>query len=141
MPGLGNLQVVRLRGNLLLSLQGELSDAAVNALKETVAEKVSRSQGVTGLIIDVSGIDVMDSYISRTIRDLSVICKLMGVTTVLAGMDPHVAMTLVEMGLDFSGVHTALNLDVALDRLNEVAARPRRRRGQRRAAPRAGRAG
>jgi rsbT antagonist protein RsbS len=69
-------------------------------------------------VIDVSGIDVMDSYISRTIRDISIIARLMGVRTVISGMDAMIAMTLVEMGMDLSGVNTELNLESALDLLD-----------------------
>lgn len=65
------------------------------------------------------GINMMDSYISRSIRDISLIARLMGVETVISGMSPVIAMTLVEMGMDMSDLRAALNLEAALALLAE----------------------
>jgi rsbT antagonist protein RsbS len=88
-------------------------------LKDDVAREIEAS-GPWGLVIDVSGVDIMDSYITRTIRDIALIARLMGVRTVLSGMAPMIAMTLVEMGMELAGVATELNLELALERLRST---------------------
>jgi rsbT antagonist protein RsbS len=107
------IPIIRLRRNLLVSIQVELSDQLVDRLKADVSE-VIRESDVRGLVIEVSGVDVFDSYIARSIRDLARIAHLLGVTTVLAGLDPGMAMTLVEMAMTMDGLHTALDLSDAL---------------------------
>jgi rsbT antagonist protein RsbS len=67
-----------------------------------------------GLVLDLAAVDLMDSYITRCVRDLAVSARLMGVPTVVCGVRPVVADTLVEMGLELGDVLTALNLDSAL---------------------------
>jgi rsbT antagonist protein RsbS len=108
--------IIRLHDSLIVSIQIELSDGLVLALKDDLAQEIRRSE-VKGLIIEVSGVDVLDSFIARSIRDMAEIAKLMGVRTVLAGLDAAMAMTLVEMGMTMAGVVTALNMEAALQLL------------------------
>jgi len=108
------IPIIRLRGILLVSVQVELSDHVVLQLKEDVTQAVRNSE-VRGLILDLTGIDFMDSYISRAIRDVIVMTGLMGVSSVVCGIHPSIAMTMVEMGVDLQGAPMALNLDTALD--------------------------
>lgn len=108
------IPIIRLRGILLVSVQVELSDRVVLQLKEDVTQAVRQSE-VRGLILDLTGIDFMDSYISRAIRDVIVMTGLMGVSSVVCGIHPSIAMTMVEMGVDLQGAPMALNLDAALD--------------------------
>lgn len=114
------IPIIRLRKSLLVSIQVELSDRLIDQLKDDVSQAI-RGNDVHGLVVEVSGVDVFDSYIARSIRDLAQIAHLLGVNTVVAGLDPAMAMTLVEMGMYMSGVHTALDLDGALDRLASLA--------------------
>ena len=131
------IPIIRLHGNLIVSLQGTLSDRLVAQLKEDVTERILVTKA-RGLIIDVSGIDIMDSYITRNLRDIGLISRMMGVTTAISGLDPMIAMTLVEMGLSLQGVRTEMNLEDALRYLKseqEVRGRGARkisRRSQRR---------
>jgi rsbT antagonist protein RsbS len=113
------IPIIRLYGNLIVSIQVSLSDDLVVGLKEDITESIEE-YGARGLIIDLSGIDLMDSYISRSIRDIALISKLMGVKTVISGMDPMVAMTLVEMGLEMDDVRTALSLEDAIELLGRI---------------------
>ena len=108
------IPIIRLRGILLVSVQVELSDSVVLQLKEDVTQAVRQSE-VRGLILDLTGIDFMDSYISRAIRDVIVMTGLMGVTSVVCGIHPSIAVTMVEMGVALEGAPMALNLDAALD--------------------------
>ena len=112
------IPIIRLYDCLVVSIQVAVSDELVISLKEDVTEEIERT-GAKGLVIDISGISMMDSYITRTIRDIGLIASLMGVPTAISGMDPAIAMTLVEMDMDLEGVHTALNLESALEYFKE----------------------
>ena len=112
------IPIIKLYDTLIVSIQVELSDRLVMTLKDDIATMIQRV-GPRGLIIDVSGVDIMDSYISRTIRDIGMIARLMGVQTVICGLDPNIAMTLVEIGMGFEGVATELNMEAAFESLHE----------------------
>jgi rsbT antagonist protein RsbS len=113
------IPIVRLSGKLIVSIQTALSDTVVDRLQQDVAAACERGDA-RGLVVDVSGVDVLDSYITRSLRDLAVMARLMGVETVVCGLRPAVAMTLVEMGMELPGVRTALNLDRALALLDAL---------------------
>lgn len=110
------IPIIRLRDLLIVSIQLALSDELVAALKEDLSEDLATLE-VRGLIIEVSGVDVFDSYIAASISAIAGIARFMGVETVVAGLDAGMAIALVEMGLDMPGVRTALNLDMAVDQL------------------------
>ncbi len=112
------IPVIRLAGNLLVSIQVEMTDRVLAQLKDDVATAVD-SSGASGLVIDVAGIETMDSFISRSICDLALIARLMGVPTVLCGIRPAVAVTLAEMGINLRGVPNVLDLDEAVSLLAE----------------------
>jgi rsbT antagonist protein RsbS len=112
------IPVIRLAGNLLVSIQVEMTDRVLAKLKDDVASAVD-SSGASGLVIDVAGIETMDSFISRSICDLALIARLMGVPTVLCGIRPAVAVTLAEMGINLRGVPNVLDLDEAVSLLAE----------------------
>jgi len=116
MSEISRIPIIKLYENLIVSIQVALSDRLVLQIKDDITAEIE-STGARGLIIDVSGIDVMDSYISRAIRDIGLMARLMGVRTVICGMDPMIAMTLVEMGLDLTGAQSALNLESAIELL------------------------
>ncbi len=120
MSDIARIPIIKLYGNLIVSIQVSLSDQLVVRLKDDITTEIVRHE-VRGLIVDVSGIDVMDSYISRALRDVSLIARLMGVNTVISGMHPVIAVTLVEMGLDLEGMFAAMDLEAALDHLNQQA--------------------
>jgi rsbT antagonist protein RsbS len=107
------IPIVRLRQCLLASIQVDLSDALVAALKDDIAATVLRT-GATGLVIDVSGVELMDSYIARAVRDIGLMVALMGVRSAICGISPGIALTLVEMGMDLKGVRCELDLDSAV---------------------------
>jgi len=112
------IPIIKLYDIILVSIQIELSDNLVIQLRDDITEEI-RNTGANGLIIEVSGIDILDSFIARSIRDIAQIAKLMGVHTILVGLDPDMAITLVEMGLTLSGVSTALNLESAIEKFSE----------------------
>ena len=98
---------------LLVQLDPELTDRAVRALRDRVGTTLE-AQELRGLVLDLASVNFMDSYITRCIRDLAVSAKMMGVPTVICGVQSGVADTLVEMGLTLGDIPTALDLDRAL---------------------------
>ena len=119
------IPIIKLRQNLIVSIQIELTDRIVGELKENLAHDL-RIFEVSGLVIEVSAVDFLDSYIARSIQQIAKIAACMGTQTVLAGLDASVAITLVEMGADMLGVETALDLEDALDLLEARQAEARR---------------
>jgi rsbT antagonist protein RsbS len=108
--------IIRLYGNLIVSLQVELTDRVILDLRDDLAREIQTSNA-RGLVVEVSGVDVFDSFIAGAIQSLSRIAKLMGVHTVLAGLSAPMAVTLVEMGMTLEGLETTLNLESAIERL------------------------
>jgi len=111
-----HIPIIKLYDTFIVSIQVDLSDKLILQLKEDITRAIHRI-GATGLVLDVSGIDIMDSFIARAICDIGKTARLMGVQTVLAGLSPMIAMTLVEMGMELEGVRPALNLEAALELL------------------------
>jgi rsbT antagonist protein RsbS len=104
---------------LLVSIQVDLHDQMAQALQDDLTAKIQKT-GARGVLIDISALEVVDSYIGRMIADLSVMSGLLNARTVLVGMQPAVAITLVELGLSLAGVKTALNIDRGMEWLNAV---------------------
>ncbi len=112
----GAIPIIRLRGVLLVAIQVELSDRLVRDLRSDLGREIQRDD-VHGVILELSGVDTFDTYIARSIRDLAQMAKLMGVRTIVTGLDAGIAITLVEMGMHLEGVPTTLSLETALDML------------------------
>lgn len=111
---------------LIASIQSALSDADLMQLRDALVAKVSsfRSRGV---VVDVTVLDVMDSFASRTLRDLVHIIKLRGAITVIVGIQPEVAFAMVQLGLTLEGVATALDLEEGLMFLDQQTTRKENR--------------
>lgn len=107
---------------LIASIQSALSDADLMQLRDALVQKVStmRSRGV---IVDVTVLDVMDSFASRTLRDIVHMIRLRGAETVIVGIQPEVAFAMVQLGLTLEGVATALDLEEGLAFLDRKTAR------------------
>jgi len=110
------IPVITLYESLVVPIQGTVDDRMMSALQANVMERIE-SGNPKGLIIDVSGIALLDSYMTRNIRDLALIARLMGLRSVVSGLRPELAITLIEMGLEIQGVETALTVERALDML------------------------
>ena len=102
---------------LIATVQSALTDADLMQLRDALVGRVgkSRSQGV---IVDVTALDVLDSFASRTLRDLSHMIRLRGAETVIVGIQPDVAFAMVQLGLTLKGVATVLDLEEGLAFLN-----------------------
>lgn len=118
------IPLIRLFDNLVVSVQVALSDAMIERLVDDVTSTIERTS-VSGLILDFSGADVLDSHVTRRIRDLAVTARFMGVHTVLCGLRRSVVIALVEMGLGTAGIQTTLNLERALELLMARRLAPR----------------
>jgi rsbT antagonist protein RsbS len=122
------IPIIRLHGILLVSIQTALSDQLIVAFKDDVADEI-RKQDAFGLVIEVSGVDIFDSFIARSIQEIAKMARLMGVRTVLAGLNAGMAVTLVEMDMYLDGVETSLNLESALALLGAGRSEPARKVG------------
>jgi rsbT antagonist protein RsbS len=111
---------------LIASIQSDLSDHDLVQLRDDVAEKVGRFKSL-GVIIDVSVLDVMDSFATRTLRVIGDTTKLRGAETVIVGIQPEVAIAMVQLGLTLDGVPTALDLEEGLELLKASINRSRQR--------------
>ena len=103
---------------LIATIQSALGDADLLRLRDKLVEKVGieRSKGV---IVDVTALDVLDSFASRTVRDLAYTIRLRGAETVIVGIQPDVAFAMVQLGITLEGVATALDLEEGLAYLDE----------------------
>jgi rsbT antagonist protein RsbS len=110
------IPIIGLYDDLIVPIQGAIADDVMIALQADVTRRI-QDGNARGLIVDVSGVETLDSFMTRNLRDLALSARLMGVTAVVSGLRPAVAITLVEMGLEIPGVHTALNLERALELL------------------------
>ncbi len=114
---------------LIASVQGELTDAELAQLRDYLVESVRRHRS-TGVIIDVTLLDVMDSYAARTLRGITQMTHLLGATSVVAGIQPEVAFAMAQLGLRLTGTTTALDLEEALALLADREQRERSRDGR-----------
>ncbi|MEV5147355.1 STAS domain-containing protein [Streptomyces sp. NPDC052727] len=110
--------VLALGDVLLVSLQGELHDGMAEQLQHDITERIATSR-VTGVVLDISGVDIVDSFLGRVLAEIASTASLLAARTVLAGMRPAVAITLVELGLTLPGLVTALDVDRALELLSQ----------------------
>ena len=95
---------------LIVSVQAALSDGDLLRLRDDLAERVGRSRA-RGVVIDVSALDVLDSFAARTLRGVAYTARLRGAQTVVVGIQPDVAFAMVQLGLTLEGVQTALDLE------------------------------
>ncbi|MFH9404216.1 STAS domain-containing protein [Streptomyces sp. NPDC017638] len=113
-----SVPVLALGDVLLVSLQGELHDGMAEQLQQDITERIA-SDRVTGVVIDISGVDIVDSFLGRVLAEIASTARLLAARTVLAGMRPAVAITLVELGLTLPGLVTALDVDRAMELLSQ----------------------
>jgi rsbT antagonist protein RsbS len=106
---------------LIASIQSALSDNDLEQLRDSLVEQVGRQRS-RGVIVDVTALDVMDSFATRTLRDITYMIRLRGAETVIVGIQPDVAFTMVQLGLKLEGVPTALDLEEGIAYLNKKGA-------------------
>ena len=113
--------IIKLGDVLLVSIQVDLDDQTAVQLQENLAERIVVS-GAHGVIIDISALDIVDSFIGRMLSTTASVSRVLDAETVVVGMRPAVAITLVELGLSLDGVRTALNVERGLELLARARA-------------------
>ncbi len=109
----GTIPILRIGSTLVATVHVELHDDIAHAFQNDVLSAIERS-GATGLVVDISGLDTVDTYVARILAETGRMARLMGTASVLVGIRPEVAATLVRMGYAMDGVKTALNLEEGL---------------------------
>jgi rsbT antagonist protein RsbS len=104
------IPILRMGELLLVTIQVDMHDQLAMQLQEDLTVAIQR-HGAKGVLIDISSLEMVDSFIGRMISDISGMARILDATTVLVGMRPAVAITLVELGLSLPGVATALNVE------------------------------
>ncbi len=112
------IPLMRLGSCLFVSSPASMSDSQARALQDAISARLSSEKGLSGLVMDVSSLAIVDSFAAKVLGDTANIAQSFGVRPVLVGMRPAVAMTLVELGVELPRVETALNLEGALRKLN-----------------------
>ena len=129
------IPILKLGDALLITIQVDIHDRLATALEEDLSTTIVRTRA-RGVLIDISGLDIVDSFMGRMLDNIAAVSRMLDAETVVVGMRPAVAITLVELGLELTGVRTALNVDrgMALIRARQAADDP----GDGEAAPDAG---
>jgi rsbT antagonist protein RsbS len=108
--------MLRMGEHLLVTLRGDLDDTTVELIEREVTREVSRTRA-SGVLLDVSGLAIVDSFVARVIARLVGMVRLLGAESTIVGIQPAVAITLVELGVPMAHVHTALNAEQGMARL------------------------
>ncbi|MBN1640222.1 MAG: STAS domain-containing protein [Anaerolineae bacterium] len=115
------IPILKIEEFLVASVQVELSDQSAVAFKENLLTRIYETKA-KGLILDLTAVEVVDSFMARIINEVGAMAGLMGTRVVITGLQPAVAITLVELGLQLQGVQTALNLEKGIVALRRMIA-------------------
>jgi rsbT antagonist protein RsbS len=110
------IPIVRLGEFLLVSIQVDMHDQLVLSLQDDLTARIVQTRA-KGVLIDISALDMVDSFIGRMLGNIAGMARILDAETVVTGMQPSVAITLVELGLPLAGIRTALNVDKGMELL------------------------
>jgi rsbT antagonist protein RsbS len=110
---MGEIPIMRIGDCLLVTIQVDMHDRMAMALQDDLAQKIVATRA-RGVMIDISALEIVDSFIGRMLNNIAAISRVLDAVTVVVGMQPAVAITLVELGLTLTGVRTALDVDRGL---------------------------
>ncbi len=110
------IPILKMGNYLLVTIQIDLYDRLALTLENDLIQMVNKTQA-KGVLIDISAVSIVDSFMGRVLGNIASMSKILDAETVVVGMQPAVAITLVELGLTLSGVHTALNVEKGMDLL------------------------
>ena len=112
------IPILKMGKVLLVTIQVDLQDQVALALQDDLSAQIEKT-GAKGVLIDISALAIVDSFVGRMLASISGIASVLDATTVVVGMQPAVAITLVELGLSLEGVRTALNVERGMAMLAE----------------------
>jgi len=113
------IPILRMGEFLLVTIQVDMHDRLAMGLQEDLTQMISDTEA-RGVLIDISSLDIVDSFIGRMLANTAAMSRVLDAETVVVGMQPAVAITLVELGLSLAGVRTALNVDAGMDLLRSA---------------------
>jgi rsbT antagonist protein RsbS len=117
------IPILRMGRFLLVTIQVDMHDRLALALQDDLMEQI-RAKHARGVLLDISALDVVDSFIGRMIGNIAAMARVLDADTVVTGMRPAVAITLVELGLSLPGVRTALDIERGMALLQKPHGRP-----------------
>ena len=115
-----HIPILKMDNILLVSIQVDMYDQLALRLLDDLTDRIAQT-GATGVLLDISALDIVDSFVGRTLTTISLTARILGAQAVVVGMQPAVAITLVELGLSLTGVRTALNVEKGLAFLRATA--------------------
>ena len=115
------IPILKMGPVLLVSIQVDMHDQLALTLQDDLTDRIVKTHA-RGVLIDISSLEVVDSFIGRTLGNMAAMSKVLDAETVVVGMRPAVAITLVELGMSLSGVRTALNVERAMEMLRVATA-------------------
>jgi len=110
------IPILRMGEFLLVTIQVDMHDRLAMTLQDDLTNRISET-GAKGVLIDISSLEIVDSFIGRTLGNIASMSRILDAQTVVVGMQPAVAITLVELGMSLEGVRTALNVDAGMELL------------------------
>jgi rsbT antagonist protein RsbS len=117
------IPILKMGKVLLITIQVEMHDKLALILEEDLTMRISQT-GAKGVLIDISSLEIVDSFIGRMLDNIAAVSRVLDADTVVVGMRPAVAITLVELGLELTGVKTALNVERGMALIRRHVARP-----------------
>jgi rsbT antagonist protein RsbS len=117
------IPILKLGEFLLVTIQVDMHDRLALTLQDDLMSRIMKT-GAQGVLIDISSLAIVDSFMGRMLRDIAAMSRVLDAETVVVGMQPAVAITLVELGLSLEGVRTALNVDTGMQLLHSSVGRP-----------------
>ena len=112
------IPILRMGDYLLVTIQVDMHDRLAMALQDDLTKRISET-GAKGVLIDISSLEIVDSFIGRMLGNIASMSRVLDAHTVVVGMQPAVAITLVELGMSLEGVRTALNVDAGMELLRD----------------------
>ena len=124
------IPILKMGEFLLVTIQVDMHDRLAMALQDDLTQMISVTEA-RGVLIDISSLEIVDSFIGRMLANIAAMSRVLDAQTVVVGMQPAVAITLVELGLSLTGVRTALNVDAGMELLRTTVNGDKERYGSR----------
>jgi rsbT antagonist protein RsbS len=124
-----HIPILKMQEFLLVTIQVDMHDHLALRLQDDLTESIVKTHA-RGVLIDISALDIVDSFIGRTLGNIAAMSRILDAATVVVGMQPAVAITLVELGLPLKGIHTALNIEQGMAFLRAAVGKQESRHGR-----------